>query len=231
MSAERPPVREHRGRGTGLSPSKGIVRWPQAWPGDSADIQGSPSQPAPDSVTDTSPPPATSRQPACVPAWISGHQPADPGARFDPSVPHPARVYNYWLGGANFEADREVGRADEGGLSRHRQRGAGAARLPRRGGAFCTWSRGRASASSSISAPGFRRRTTPMRSPSRWHRIAGSSTSTTTRWSWRTRGRCSPVHQKVRVAPTSTLTSGTRRMFCAGRVRAVLDFGQPVGAC
>jgi hypothetical protein len=29
---------------------------------------------------------------------------------FDPSVPHPARVYNYWLGGKdNFAADRQAG--------------------------------------------------------------------------------------------------------------------------
>src|SRR6266480_6663427 len=109
MPAERPPVREHRGRGIGLSPSKGIVRWPQVWPADSADTQGSPSQPAPNSVTDTSPPPATSRHPACAPAWISGHQPADPGARLDPSVPHPARIYSYWLGGKDhYSADREA---------------------------------------------------------------------------------------------------------------------------
>src|SRR5882724_7658973 len=30
--------------------------------------------------------------------------------RYDTTVAHPARVYNYWLGGKdNFEADREVG--------------------------------------------------------------------------------------------------------------------------
>jgi hypothetical protein len=31
--------------------------------------------------------------------------------RFDPGVPHPARIYCYWLGGKDhFPADREVGR-------------------------------------------------------------------------------------------------------------------------
>jgi len=36
-------------------------------------------------------------------------EPPSPGARFDPSVPHPARVYDYWLGGKdNFPADRRV---------------------------------------------------------------------------------------------------------------------------
>ena len=33
-------------------------------------------------------------------------------ALFDTSVPHIARVYDYWLGGKdNFAADREAGRA------------------------------------------------------------------------------------------------------------------------
>jgi S-adenosyl methyltransferase len=36
---------------------------------------------------------------------------ADP-AKIDTSVPHPARVYDYWLGGKdNFEADRQAARA------------------------------------------------------------------------------------------------------------------------
>jgi S-adenosyl methyltransferase len=36
----------------------------------------------------------------------------DAGSRFDPSVPHPARVYNAWLGGKdNYEPDRQA--ADE----------------------------------------------------------------------------------------------------------------------
>jgi hypothetical protein len=37
-------------------------------------------------------------------------EPPSPGARFDPSVPHPARVYDYWLGGKDhFPADRQAG--------------------------------------------------------------------------------------------------------------------------
>jgi hypothetical protein len=36
-------------------------------------------------------------------------QPAQPGPRFDPSVPHPARVYAYWLGGKDhYPADRQA---------------------------------------------------------------------------------------------------------------------------
>ncbi len=36
---------------------------------------------------------------------------ADP-AKIDTSVPHPARVYDYWLGGKdNFEADRQAAQA------------------------------------------------------------------------------------------------------------------------
>ncbi|WBB76866.1 SAM-dependent methyltransferase [Micromonospora sp. WMMD1128] len=39
-------------------------------------------------------------------------EPAHPGDRIDTSVVHPARRYNYWLGGKdNFQADRESGDA------------------------------------------------------------------------------------------------------------------------
>jgi len=31
--------------------------------------------------------------------WMSVPAPANNAAAFDPSTPHPARVYNYWLGG------------------------------------------------------------------------------------------------------------------------------------
>jgi SAM-dependent methyltransferase len=41
--------------------------------------------------------------------WMSGPRPTDPGPRFDPSVPHPARVYGYWLGGKDhYPPDREA---------------------------------------------------------------------------------------------------------------------------
>lgn len=43
---------------------------------------------------------------------MSGPQPASPSARFDVTVAHPARRYDYWLGGKdNFAADRESGDA------------------------------------------------------------------------------------------------------------------------
>jgi SAM-dependent methyltransferase len=42
-------------------------------------------------------------------AWMSLLQPAEPDLRFDPSVPHPARVYAYWLGGKDhYPADRHA---------------------------------------------------------------------------------------------------------------------------
>ena len=55
--------------------------------------------------------------------------------------------------------------------------------------------RGRASGSSSTSAPACRPPTTPTRWPSGSPRSRGSSTSTTTRWCWRTPG---PAHQLAR---------------------------------
>jgi SAM-dependent methyltransferase len=40
---------------------------------------------------------------------MSGFEPVGPDSRFDSSVPHPARVYGYWLGGKDhYSADREV---------------------------------------------------------------------------------------------------------------------------
>jgi hypothetical protein len=43
------------------------------------------------------------------PDWHSGLRDSTTGARFDPSVPHPARVYSYWLGGKDHHrADREA---------------------------------------------------------------------------------------------------------------------------
>src|SRR5207245_3794959 len=65
----------------------------------------------------TSQPPANGTAPA--PPWHAGQRapaanppgdrPADP--RYDPSVAHPARVYNYWLGGKDHgPPDREAGR-------------------------------------------------------------------------------------------------------------------------
>jgi hypothetical protein len=40
---------------------------------------------------------------------MSGRRPTVPSSPFDPSVPHAARVYGYWLGGKDhYAADREV---------------------------------------------------------------------------------------------------------------------------
>ena len=41
--------------------------------------------------------------------WLSDLHDAEPGPRFDPSVPHPARVYGFWLGGKDhYDADRKA---------------------------------------------------------------------------------------------------------------------------
>ena len=50
--------------------------------------------------------PATPLRP---PDWHSGLEDNAACSRFDPSVPHPARVYAYWLGGKDHHrADREA---------------------------------------------------------------------------------------------------------------------------
>ncbi len=41
--------------------------------------------------------------------WMSGFLPAECGSRYDASVPHPAKVYGYWLGGKDHNAaDRKA---------------------------------------------------------------------------------------------------------------------------
>jgi len=82
-------------------------------------------------VTTRHGPDLASGRPAATPGWWDEPSPpADagspgwslslrepPGVRFDPSVPHPARVYDYWLGCKDhFPADRKV--AEE--VIRHR---------------------------------------------------------------------------------------------------------------
>jgi hypothetical protein len=51
--------------------------------------------------------------PAGLFGWsLSLREPLAPGVPFDPSIPHPARVYDYWLGGKDhFPADRQVAEA------------------------------------------------------------------------------------------------------------------------
>jgi S-adenosyl methyltransferase len=68
------------------------------------------------------------------PPWDTGHAgrnqaaPSTIDSRFDPSVPHPARVYNAWLGGKdNYAADRDA--ADE--VIRHRPQVVAGARANR----------------------------------------------------------------------------------------------------
>ena len=53
--------------------------------------------------------PSTSNEDSRPQAWMSDLRSADSGPRFDPSVPHPARVYSYWLGGKDhYPADRHA---------------------------------------------------------------------------------------------------------------------------
>ena len=68
------------------------------------------SMPAPPGLHGLRDEPWTPVGPAGLPAWSLTLP--QPQARFDPSIPHPARVYDYWLGGKdNYEADRRAGDA------------------------------------------------------------------------------------------------------------------------
>jgi S-adenosyl methyltransferase len=77
-------------------------------------------------MADAPKPPADSGTPPSPTS--SGPTPPSPATTFDPSVPHPARVYGYWLGGKDhFQADREA--AQE--VIRHRPQVVAGARANR----------------------------------------------------------------------------------------------------
>ena len=91
------------------------------------------------------------------------------GTAIDITVPHSARIWNYWLGGKdNYAVDRAAG-------DQYREVFPGIVDVARARGAFSpapsgTWPRRPESGSSSTSARGCPRRTTPTRSPSGWPR-------------------------------------------------------------
>jgi S-adenosyl methyltransferase len=68
---------------------------------------GASGQPGSLRIGDTELP--TLERPLRSASWRSEPKDTDPGPRFDPLVPHPARVYGYWLGGKDhYQADREA---------------------------------------------------------------------------------------------------------------------------
>jgi hypothetical protein len=103
--------------------------------------------------------------------------------------PHPARVYDYLLGGKdNFEADRVA--AEQGIKANPNSRIP-----PPENRAFLRRAVRYLAAEAGIRqfldiAPAFPPRPTCTRWRSRSRRTPGSSTSTTTRWSWPMRGPC-----------------------------------------
>ena len=144
----------------------------------------------------------------------------------DASVPHSARIWNYWLGGKDNFAGRPGGRRRvPRRLSRAAGQGPGGAPLPGARRAV-PGRRGRACGSSSTSGPACRRRTTPTRWPSGWRRSRGSSTSTTTRWCSRTPASCSPA--RPRVSPTTSTPTCTTPRTSSPRPAKTLDLDQPV---
>ena len=151
-----------------------------------------------------------------------------PWPDIDTSRPHPARMYDYYIGGKNhFAADRAVADAALASLARRADRAAGEPAVPRPGRQVPGRPR-RESGSSSTSAPGCRPRATCTRSRRRSTRRAGWSTSTTTRWCSRTPGRCSPPRPRG-APPTSRPTCRSPLdILTSPVIRSVLDFGKPV---
>jgi len=104
-------------------------------------------------------------------------------------VPHSARIWNYWLGGKdNYAVDREAG-------DQYKEIFPGIAVVAQTSRAFLTravrYLAGEAGIRQFLDiGTGLPRRTTLIKSPSGWPRKAGSFTSTTTPWCWRTPAPC-----------------------------------------
>ena len=128
----------------------------------------------------------------------------------DTSRPHPARMYDYYLGGKNhFAADREVAEKVAGQRALGTHRGAREPGVPRPRGPVPGGGGGHQA------VPRHRHRAADHEQRARGRaggraRPPASSTSTTTRWCSRTRGRCSPPRRRA-APPTSTPTCATRR--------------------
>ena len=147
-----------------------------------------------------------------------------PPDKIDVTVPHSARIWNYWLGGKdNYAVDRtagdQVARALPGIATTARASRAFLARVVR----YLAARRG--SASSSTSAPGCRPRTTPTRSPSGSRRSPGSSTWTTTPGAGARPG-AADQHPRGRYGLRRRGPARHRRILA--EAARTLDFTQPV---
>ena len=124
--------------------------------------------------------------------WYDSVVPADatpPPRDIDVSVAHPARVYDYWLGGKdNFAADRVAAEQVLEAKPGIRDNVRANRRFLARAVQFLTAKAGLRS--SWTSAPASRRRTTRTRWPRPCGPKRGSSTWTTTRSCWPTPGPC-----------------------------------------
>ena len=111
------------------------------------------------------------------------------GTGIDTTVPHSARIWNYWLGGTdNYAVDREAGEA-------YKAIFPGIAVVARTSRGFLTravrYLAGEAGMRQFLDiGTGLPPRTTPTRWPSPSRRRRGSSTWTTIPWCWRTPGPC-----------------------------------------
>ena len=144
----------------------------------------------------------------------------------DTSRPHPARIYDYLLGGKdNYEVDQQAGDALVAAAPEVRIGRAGQPRLPAAAPSG-TWSAA-ASARSSTSAPGCPPRRTSTRSPSEIG--AGRARRVRRQRPDRERARRRAAqrlrHDQHRRSPTCA----TRRPSCDHPdVRQVIDFDEPV---
>ena len=110
--------------------------------------------------------------------------------RLNTTVPHPARRYNYWLGGKdNFAADRESGDAIAAAFPQVRTAARENREFLRRAVRYLAGEAGiRQFLDIGTGLPTAEQH--PRGRPGDRARPAGSCTSTTIRWFWSTPGRC-----------------------------------------
>ena len=111
------------------------------------------------------------------------------GTAIDTTVPHSARIWNYWLGGKdNYAVDREAG-------DQYKAIFPGIAVSPAPPGPSsparsATWPAEAGMRQFLDVGTGLPTANNTHQVAQRWRRSRGSSTSTTTRWCWRTPAPC-----------------------------------------
>ncbi|CAM5595633.1 hypothetical protein SPURM210S_07241 [Streptomyces purpurascens] len=152
----------------------------------------------------------------------------EPLSKIDTSVPHSARIWNYWLGGKdNYEVDRVAGDAFRE-IFPGIETGARAARY------FLARAVRHLAAEEGIRqfldiGTGLPNVDNTHQIASGWLRQSRIVYVDTTRWCWPTPARCSPAHRKA--SPTTSTPTCASRARSSGKPARRLTSTSPSRSC